>query len=205
MYLPGCMILSFLGELPNSVHKKIVYLLILLFVIVTLEATVGFVSQSDLLTATQMYKYPGFGYVFRAGGVAKDSSAYGSLVFLLGITALIELRKIRTNNRLLSFVIISCLLINIYISMSRSLIVSVALYFLIYICMEKKSRVKSFLILGVVSLVIFMYGLTNEYFLSFLNRLTGESKQTSVPGDFQLGLLCLYLLLKILFSVLGID
>ncbi|EPG9449812.1 O-antigen ligase family protein, partial [Escherichia coli] len=82
MYLPGCMILSFLGELPNSVHKKIVYLLILLFVIVTLEATVGFISQIDLLTATQMYKYPGFGYVFRAGGVAKDSSAYGSLVFL---------------------------------------------------------------------------------------------------------------------------
>ncbi|WP_097568026.1 O-antigen ligase family protein [Escherichia coli] len=184
MYLPGCMILSFLGEQPNSVHKKIVYLLILLFVIVTLEATVGFISQIDLLTATQMYKYPGFGYVFRAGGVAKDSSAYGSLVFLLGITALIELRKIRTNNRLLSFIIISCLLINIYISMSRSLIVSVALYFLIYICMEKKSRVKSFLILGVVSLFIFMYGLTNEYFLSFLNRLTGGEQTDISSGRF---------------------
>lgn len=183
MYLPGVLILVFSRGMSESQHKRIAVFVIVLFFLVTLESTVGFFLQSTALTATQMYKYPGMGYVFRAGGVAKDSSAYSNLILLLAITAFIEFKRIGKSSIIFVGLMI-CLLINIYLSMSRSLIVAMMVYFIANLALERKIKPATLFIIltGIVTLLI--VGMNNEYLTSFWGRLSGANQEDISSGRF---------------------
>lgn len=183
MYVPGVLILAFSRGITESQQKKVALFFIGLFVLVTLEACVGFFLQSEALTATQMYKYPGMGYVFRAGGVAKDSSAYSNLVLLLGLTAFIELKKSGKNTLIFTGILV-CFLINIYLSMSRSLIVAVFVYFVIRLGMERKIKPVTLLFISAFIISIFIFGMNNEYLTSFWGRLSGANQEDISSGRF---------------------
>ncbi|WOI11252.1 O-antigen ligase family protein [Thalassospira lucentensis] len=53
----------------------------------------GFGLQIEGLVATQSYWYPGFGLMFRAGGVFENSGPYGAMAVLLLAISLVELGK----------------------------------------------------------------------------------------------------------------
>lgn len=181
MYLPGVLILAFSRGVNESQHKHATIFFVVLFVLVTLEATIGFIFQYPSLTATQMYKYPGMGYVFRAGGVAKDSSAYSNLVFLLGITAFIELKRIG-KNKLIFIGLLLCFLINIYLSMSRSLIVAVIVYLLVSFLLERKIKPATLFLIVLVVVALFIFGMNNEYLTSFWARISGANQEDISSG-----------------------
>lgn len=183
MYLPGVFILLFSRGMSERQHQGVAAFIIVLYFLVTLEATIGFFLQSTALTATQMYKYPGMGYVFRAGGVAKDSSAYSNLILLLGITAFIELQRMGKSGIIFIGLMI-CLLINTYLSMSRSLIVAMVVYFLANFALERKIKpVTLFLMIGVI-VVLLIDGMSNEYVTSFWGRLSGAYQGDISSGRF---------------------
>lgn len=183
MYLPGVLILVFSRGMSDSQHKRIAAFVIVLFFLVTLESTVGFFLQSTALTATQMYKYPGMGYVFRAGGVAKDSSAYSNLILLLAITAFIELKRIGKSSIIFMGLMI-CLLINIYLSMSRSLIVAMIVYFIANLALERKIKPATLFIILTAIVTLLIVGMNNEYLTSFWGRLSGANQEDISSGRF---------------------
>lgn len=183
MYLPGVLILVFSRGMSESQHKRIAAFVIVLFFLVTLESTVGFFLQSTALTATQMYKYPGMGYVFRAGGVAKDSSAYSNLILLLAITAFIELKRIGKSSIIFIGLMI-CLLINIYLSMSRSLIVAMVVYFIANLALERKIKPATLFIILTAIVTLLIVGMNNEYLTSFWGRLSGANQEDISSGRF---------------------
>jgi len=183
MYLPGVLILVFSRGMSDSQHKRIAAFVIVLFFLVTLESTVGFFLQSTALTATQMYKYPGMGYVFRAGGVAKDSSAYSNLILLLAITAFIELKRIGKSSIIFMGLMI-CLLINIYLSMSRSLIVAMVVYFIANLALERKIKPATLFIILTAIVTLLIVGMNNEYLTSFWGRLSGANQEDISSGRF---------------------
>ncbi|QLK60017.1 polymerase [Enterobacteriaceae bacterium Kacie_13] len=183
MYLPGVLILVFSRGMSESQHKRIAAFVIILFFLVTLESTVGFFLQSTALTATQMYKYPGMGYVFRAGGVAKDSSAYSNLILLLTITAFIELKRIGKSTVIFTALVI-CLLINIYLSMSRSLIVAMLVYFIANLALERKIKPATLFIILAAIVTLLIVGMNNEYLTSFWGRLSGANQEDISSGRF---------------------
>ncbi len=183
MYLPGVLILVFSRGMSESQHKRIAAFVIVLFFLVTLESTVGFFLQSTALTATQMYKYPGMGYVFRAGGVAKDSSAYSNLILLLAITAFIELKRIGKSSIIFMGLMI-CLLINIYLSMSRSLIVAMVVYFIANLALERKIKPATLFIILTAIVTLLIVGMNNEYLTSFWGRLSGANQEDISSGRF---------------------
>lgn len=183
MYLPGVLILVFSRGMSESQHKRIAAFVIVLFFLVTLESTVGFFLQSTALTATQMYKYPGMGYVFRAGGVAKDSSAYSNLILLLAITAFIELKRIGKSSIILMGLMI-CLLINIYLSMSRSLIVAMVVYFIANLALERKIKPATLFIILTAIVTLLIVGMNNEYLTSFWGRISGANQEDISSGRF---------------------
>ncbi|MFS7309102.1 O-antigen ligase family protein [Rahnella inusitata] len=183
MYLPGVLILVFSRGMSESQHKRIAAFVIVLFFLVTLESTVGFFLQSTALTATQMYKYPGMGYVFRAGGVAKDSSAYSNLILLLAITAFIELKRIGKSSIIFMGLMI-CLLINIYLSMSRSLIVAMIVYFIANLALERKIKPATLFIILTAIVTLLIVGMNNEYLTSFWGRLSGANQEDISSGRF---------------------
>jgi len=183
MYLPGVLILVFSRGMSDSQHKRIAVFVIVLFFLVTLESTVGFFLQSTALTATQMYKYPGMGYVFRAGGVAKDSSAYSNLILLLAITAFIELKRIGKSSIIFMGLMI-CLLINIYLSMSRSLIVAMVVYFIANLALERKIKPATLFIILTAIVTLLIVGMNNEYLTSFWGRLSGANQEDISSGRF---------------------
>ncbi|MBU9848317.1 O-antigen ligase family protein [Rahnella ecdela] len=183
MYIPGVLILAFSRGINERQQKGITLFFIVLFVLVTLETSVGFFVQSQALTATQMYKYPGMGYVFRAGGVAKDSSAYSNLILLLGLTAFIEL-KTAGRNTLLFIIIFICFLINIYLSMSRSLLVAVLVYFIFTLGIERKIKPLTLILIAAFIISLLIFGMNNEYFSSFWGRLSGANQQDISSGRF---------------------
>lgn len=183
MYLPGVLILVFSSGMSESQHKRIAAFVIILFFLVTLESTVGFFLQSTALTATQMYKYPGMGYVFRAGGVAKDSSAYSNLILLLTITAFIELKRIGKSTVIFTVLVI-CLLINIYLSMSRSLIVAMLVYFIANLALERKIKPATLFIILAAIVTLLIVGMNNEYLTSFWGRLSGANQEDISSGRF---------------------
>lgn len=183
MYLPGVLILVFSRGMSDSQHKRIAAFVIVLFFLVTLESTVGFFLQSTALTATQMYKYPGMGYVFRAGGVAKDSSAYSNLILLLAITAFIELKRIGKSSIIFMGLMI-CLLINIYLSMSRSLIVAMVVYFIANLALERKIKPATLFIILTAIVTLLIVGMNNEYLTSFWGRISGANQEDISSGRF---------------------
>lgn len=183
MYLPGVLILVFSRGMSESQHKRIAAFVIVLFFLVTLESTVGFFLQSTALTATQMYKYPGMGYVFRAGGVAKDSSAYSNLILLLAITAFIELKRIGKISIIFMGLMI-CLLINIYLSMSRSLIVAMVVYFIANLALERKIKPATLFIILTAIVTLLIVGMNNEYLTSFWGRISGANQEDISSGRF---------------------
>lgn len=183
MYLPGVLILVFSRGMSENQHKRIAAFVIVLFFLVTLESTVGFFLQSTALTATQMYKYPGMGYVFRAGGVAKDSSAYSNLILLLAITAFIELKRIGKSSIIFMGLMI-CLLINIYLSMSRSLIVAMIVYFIANLALERKIKPATLFIILTAIVTLLIVGMNNEYLTSFWGRLSGANQEDISSGRF---------------------
>lgn len=183
MYLPGVLILVFSRGMSESQHKRIAAFVIVLFFLVTLESTVSFFLQSTALTATQMYKYPGMGYVFRAGGVAKDSSAYSNLILLLAITAFIELKRIGKSSIIFMGLMI-CLLINIYLSMSRSLIVAMVVYFIANLALERKIKPATLFIILTAIVTLLIVGMNNEYLTSFWGRLSGANQEDISSGRF---------------------
>lgn len=183
MYLPGVLILVFSRGMSESQHKRIAAFVIVLFFLVTLESTVGFFLQSTALTATQMYKYPGMGYVFRAGGVAKDSSAYSNLILLLAITAFIELKRIGKSSIIFMGLMI-CLLINIYLSMSRSLIVAMVVYFIANLALERKIKPATLFIILTAIVTLLIVGMNNEYLTSFWGRISGANQEDISSGRF---------------------
>lgn len=183
MYLPGVLILVFSRGMSDSQHKRIAAFVIVLFFLVTLESTVGFFLQSTALTATQMYKYPGMGYVFRAGGVAKDSSAYSNLILLLAITAFIELKRIGKSSIIFMGLMI-CLLINIYLSMSRSLIVAMIVYFIANLALERKIKPATLFIILTAIVTLLIVGMNNEYLTSFWGRISGANQEDISSGRF---------------------
>jgi len=183
MYLPGVLILVFSRGMSDSQHKRIAAFVIVLFFLVTLESTVGFFLQSTALTATQMYKYPGMGYVFLAGGVAKDSSAYSNLILLLAITAFIELKRIGKSSIIFMGLMI-CLLINIYLSMSRSLIVAMVVYFIANLALERKIKPATLFIILTAIVTLLIVGMNNEYLTSFWGRLSGANQEDISSGRF---------------------
>lgn len=183
MYLPGVLILVFSRGMSESQHKRIAAFVIVLFFLVTLESTVGFFLQSTALTATQMYKYPGMGYVFRAGGVAKDSSAYSNLILLLAITAFIELKRIGKSSIIFMGLMI-CLLINIYLSMSRSLIVAMVVYFIANLALERKIKPATLFVILTAIVTLLIVGMNNEYLTSFWGRLSGANQEDISSGRF---------------------
>lgn len=183
MYLPGVLILTFSRGMTESQHKRIAAFIIILFFLVTLESTIGFFLQSTLLTATQMYKYPGMGYVFRAGGVAKDSSAYSNLILLLAITAFIELKRLGRSPLIFGGLIL-CLLINIYLSMSRSLMVAMIVYFIANLVLERKIKPATLFIIIAGAITLLIVGMNNEYLTSFWGRLSGANQEDISSGRF---------------------
>ncbi|MGY0285189.1 O-antigen ligase family protein, partial [Klebsiella michiganensis] len=79
MYFPALLVFAFINELSPKQKKTVYRFFIFLFFVVTIEAAWGWFMQMDILVAKQRFSYPGMGYIYRAGGVANDSSAYGSL------------------------------------------------------------------------------------------------------------------------------
>lgn len=183
MYLPGVLILCFSRGVNERQQKHIAIFVITLFILVTLEACVGFFLQSEALIATQMYKYPGMGYVFRAGGVAKDSSAYSNLVLLLGFTAFIELKRVGRSSLIFSIILL-CFFINIYLSMSRSLLVATIIYLLVSFGLERKIKPATLFLIVALIVGLFIFGMNNEYLSSFWGRLSGANQEDISSGRF---------------------
>lgn len=181
MYLPGVLIITLTNGFRGKQLKKTSWFFIFLFIFITAEAVVGFVFQIDSLIATQMYKYPGMGYVYRAGGVAKDSSAYSSLILIVGITALIEVKRV-SKSRLLYYMLIFCFLINIYLSMSRSLMVSSVIYIILRSYYGGRIKPGTLLFSVFLMAVVFIYGLNNEYVSSFFNRIAASDNSGDVSS-----------------------
>ena len=180
MYLPSLFVFFLVGDFSDKQRVRIYKFYIILFFMVTIEAVIGWVLQINLLVATQRYSYPGMGYIFRAGGVANDSSAYGSLILILGIAAIIGLRH-TTKSRILHFAIIICFLINIYISLTRTLIFALLVYFICEVIRNRRIsllKISMFIIIGVT---IIIYGVGSDYMLALMDRVSGAG-QTDISS-----------------------
>lgn len=121
MYFPALLVFAFINKLTEEQRKTVYRFFIFLFFVVTIEAAWGWFMQMDILVAKQRFSYPGMGYIYRAGGVANDSSAYGSLALILGVASLIGLRH-TSKSKILYILILLGLLFNIYISLTRTLV-----------------------------------------------------------------------------------
>ncbi|EOV3102818.1 polymerase, partial [Klebsiella oxytoca] len=121
MYFPALLVFVFINDLTIDQKKTVYRFFILLFFVVTIEAAWGWFMQLDNLVATQRFSYPGMGYIYRAGGVANDSSAYGSLALILGVASLIGLRH-TSKSKTLYLLIVLGLVLNVYISLTRTLV-----------------------------------------------------------------------------------
>ncbi|WP_227665895.1 hypothetical protein [Klebsiella quasipneumoniae] len=121
MYFPALLVFVFINELSTEQKKTVYRFFIFLFFVVTIQAAWGWFMQVENLVATQRFSYPGMGYIYRAGGVANDSSAYGSLAMILGVASLIGLRH-TSRSKFLYLLIIIALALNVYISLTRTVV-----------------------------------------------------------------------------------
>ncbi|MDT8626467.1 O-antigen ligase family protein [Klebsiella grimontii] len=181
MYFPALLVFVFINELSPK-QKKIVYrFFIFLFFVVTIEAAWGWFMQMDILVAKQRFSYPGMGYIYRAGGVANDSSAYGSLALILGVASLIGLRH-TSKSKILYLLIIVGLVFNIYISLTRTLIFALAMYVFFDLIRTRSLSIFKMLFFAAICTGIVFYGLSNDYIIALLDRVTGSGQIDITSG-----------------------
>ena len=181
MYFPALLVFVFINELSPKQKKTVYRFFIFLFFVVTIETAWGWFMQVENLVATQRFSYPGMGYIYRAGGVANDSSAYGSLAMILGVASLIGLRH-TSQSKLLYLLIIVALAFNVYISLTRTVVFALAIYvFLDLIRTRSLSVFKMVFFAAVISGVV-IYGISNEYVVALLDRITGSGQIDITSG-----------------------
>lgn len=181
MYLPSLIVFSLLNELTEKQQKAVYRFYIFLFFLVTAEAAIGWILQLDILVAKQRYSYPGMGYIFRAGGVANDSSAYGSLALILGVASIIGLRH-TSNSKILYFMVIVGLIFNIYISLTRTLVFAVALYFILDVMRTRSVSLFKIISFSVVVVSVVAYGIGSDYMLALMDRISGTGQIDITSG-----------------------
>ncbi|HEJ8619126.1 TPA: O-antigen ligase family protein [Klebsiella michiganensis] len=181
MYFPALLVFVFINELSPK-QKKIVYrFFIFLFFVVTIEAAWGWFMQMDILVAKQRFSYPGMGYIYRAGGVANDSSAYGSLALILGVASLIGLRH-TSKSKILYLLIIVGLVFNIYISLTRTLIFALAMYVFFDLIRTRSLSIFKILFFAAICTGVVFYGISNDYIIALLDRVTGSGQTDITSG-----------------------
>ncbi|HCF8091958.1 TPA: O-antigen ligase family protein [Klebsiella oxytoca] len=181
MYFPALIVFVFINDLTIDQKKTVYRFFILLFFVVTIEAAWGWFMQLDNLVATQRFSYPGMGYIYRAGGVANDSSAYGSLALILGVASLIGLRH-TSKSKTLYLLIVLGLVLNVYISLTRTLVFALAVYIFFDLIRLRSLSLFKFLFFAVVVSGVIIYGISNEYIIALMDRITGAGQIDITSG-----------------------
>lgn len=181
MYFPALLVFAFINKLTEEQRKTVYRFFIFLFFVVTIEAAWGWFMQMDILVAKQRFSYPGMGYIYRAGGVANDSSAYGSLALILGVASLIGLRH-TSKSKILYILILLGLVFNIYISLTRTLVFALAVYVFFDLIRTRSLSVFKMLFFAAIGAGVIIYGITNDYIIALLDRITGSGQIDITSG-----------------------
>ncbi|EPB7497066.1 O-antigen ligase family protein [Klebsiella aerogenes] len=181
MYFPALLVFAFINKLTEEQRKTVYRFFIFLFFVVTIEAAWGWFMQMDILVAKQRFSYPGMGYIYRAGGVANDSSAYGSLALILGVASLIGLRH-TSKSKILYILILLGLVFNIYISLTRTLVFALAVYVFFDLIRTRSLSVFKMLFFAAIGAGIIIYGITNDYIIALMDRITGSGQIDITSG-----------------------
>ncbi|EPK7571287.1 O-antigen ligase family protein [Klebsiella michiganensis] len=181
MYFPALLVFAFINELSPKQKKTVYRFFIFLFFVVTIEAAWGWFMQMDILVAKQRFSYPGMGYIYRAGGVANDSSAYGSLALILGVASLIGLRH-TSKSKILYLLIIVGLVFNIYISLTRTIIFALAMYVFFDLIRTRSLSIFKMLFFAAICAGVVFYGISNDYIIALLDRVTGSGQIDITSG-----------------------
>ncbi|MGR7336780.1 O-antigen ligase family protein [Klebsiella aerogenes] len=181
MYFPALLVFAFINKLTEEQRKTVYRFFIFLFFVVTIEAAWGWLMQMDILVAKQRFSYPGMGYIYRAGGVANDSSAYGSLALILGVASLIGLRH-TSKSKILYILILIGLVFNIYISLTRTLVFALAVYVFFDLIRTRSLSVFKMLFFAAIGAGVIIYGITNDYIIALLDRITGSGQIDITSG-----------------------
>ncbi len=181
MYLPALLVFAFINKLTEQQKKTVYRFFIFLFFVVTIEAAWGWFMQMDILVAKQRFSYPGMGYIYRAGGVANDSSAYGSLALILGVASLIGLRH-TSKSKILYLLILLGLIFNIYISLTRTLVFALAVYVFFDLIRTRSLSVFKMLFFAAIGAGVIIYGISNDYIIALMDRITGSGQIDITSG-----------------------
>ncbi|WP_228201131.1 O-antigen ligase family protein [Klebsiella aerogenes] len=181
MYFPALLVFAFINKLTEEQRKTVYRFFIFLFFVVTIEAAWGWFMQMDILVTKQRFSYPGMGYIYRAGGVANDSSAYGSLALILGVASLIGLRH-TSKSKILYILILLGLLFNIYISLTRTLVFALAVYVFFDLIRTRSLSVFKMLFFAAIGAGVIIYGISNDYIIALLDRITGSGQIDITSG-----------------------
>ncbi|HBY6682505.1 TPA: O-antigen ligase family protein [Klebsiella quasipneumoniae] len=181
MYFPALLVFAFINKLTEEQKKTVYRFFIFLFFVVTIEAAWGWLMQMDILVAKQRFSYPGMGYIYRAGGVANDSSAYGSLALILGVASLIGLRH-TSKSKILYILILLGLVFNIYISLTRTLVFALVVYVLFDLIRTRSLSVFKMLFFAAIGAGVIIYGISNDYIIALLDRITGSGQIDITSG-----------------------
>ncbi|EQA7375955.1 TPA: O-antigen ligase family protein [Klebsiella aerogenes] len=181
MYFPALLVFAFINKLTEEQKKTVYRFFIFLFFVVTIEAAWGWFMQMDILVAKQRFSYPGMGYIYRAGGVANDSSAYGSLALILGVASLIGLRH-TSKSKILYLLILLGLIFNIYISLTRTLVFALAVYVFFDLIRTRSLSVFKMLFFAAIGAGVIIYGISNDYILALMDRITGSGQIDITSG-----------------------
>lgn len=181
MYFPALLVFAFINKLTEEQRKTVYRFFIFLFFVVTIEAAWGWFMQMDILVAKQRFSYPGMGYIYRAGGVANDSSAYGSLALILGVASLIGLRH-TSKSKILYLLILLGLIFNIYISLTRTLVFALAVYVFFDLIRTRSLSVFKMLFFAAIGAGVIIYGISNDYIIALLDRITGSGQIDITSG-----------------------
>lgn len=181
MYFPALLVFAFINKLSEEQRKTVYRFFIFLFFVVTIEAAWGWFMQMDILVAKQRFSYPGMGYIYRAGGVANDSSAYGSLALILGVASLIGLRH-TSKSKILYILILLGLVFNIYISLTRTLVFALAVYVFFDLIRTRSLSVFKMLFFAAIGAGVIIYGISNDYIIALLDRITGSGQIDITSG-----------------------
>ncbi|EMJ8869817.1 O-antigen ligase family protein [Klebsiella aerogenes] len=181
MYFPALLVFAFINKLTEEQKKTVYRFFIFLFFVVTIEAAWGWFMQMDILVAKQRFSYPGMGYIYRAGGVANDSSAYGSLALILGVASLIGLRH-TSKSKILYVLILLGLVFNIYISLTRTLVFALAVYVFFDLIRTRSLSVFKMLFFAAIGAGVIIYGISNDYIIALMDRITGSGQIDITSG-----------------------
>lgn len=181
MYFPALLVFVFINDLSPEQKKTVYRFFLFLFFVVTIQAAWGWFMQVENLVATQRFSYPGMGYIYRAGGVANDSSAYGSLAMILGVASLIGLRH-TSRSKFLYLLIIIALAFNVYISLTRTVVFALAVYVFLDLIRTRSLSVFKMLFFAAVITGVVIYGISNEYVVALMDRITGSGQIDITSG-----------------------